>query len=322
MENSFRKSSISSAPRSIAGDHESRVSEISVNSITANLRRLFDFSQTKLPGLYQVTSKYFILEYCESDSIAYTKFHTKPSSFSAIFKEEALVMNGIQYCGFIKIKGSNNSVKIFIPAYRSYDPAGVMNAQYLNSKQFLLMVKLISAEIRAATCGVREKRLEKIKKCFESVTALPSSMKFLWNWVHLQVKLACYKNIQPPKYFEYLLNKLLTDDFHLDSRDDCKEYLEKCLRGGEVKLPLAYYKSVLCRERKLPFEMKVFYSECENRENKEEKAENCALVRLPKMVQGLTCVREGKNIGKLLNDCERLHKLYETNVHQNKCKVM
>lgn len=322
MENSFRKSSIASGTQSLAGDHDSRASEISVNSITANLRRLLDFSQVKLPGLYQITPKYFILEYCESDSIAYSKFHTSHSSISASFKEQPHTVYGIQYCGFIKVKTSTNSVKILIPAYRSYDPAGMQNAPYLNSKQFLLLIKLISAEVKAAISGVREKRLEKLKKCIESVTLLPKSMALMWNWTHLQIRLACYKQLQPPKYFEFILNKILTDDFHLDSRDDCKEYLEKCLRGGVVKLPLAYYKAVLSHERKLPFEMKVVYSECENRENKEEKAENCALVHLPKMIQGLTCVKEGKNFAKLLNDCERLHKLYESNVHQNKCKVM
>jgi hypothetical protein len=108
----------------------------------------------------------------------------------------------------------------------------------------------------------------------------------------------------------------------LNSRDDCKEYLEKCLKGGEVKLPAAYYKAVLKHEKKLPFEVRVLYSECQNRENKEDKASSSVLKALPKMVTGLTVVKEGKAMLKLLNDCERLQKLYEANVHQNKCKVM
>lgn len=320
MENSFRLSSKASGPQSLAGD--SRTSEISVSSISANLRRLFDFSQEKMPGLYRVTSKYFILEFCESDSIAYSKFHTSHCEVSAKFIEEAYESAGIMYVGFILVEHPINTVRIPVPAYRSYDPAGSTNNEYLASRHFLLIIKFLSILVRASTCGVREKRLSKIQQIIQSVSPLVQSMSMLWQYTFLSVKLSCYKHLEPPKYFEFILNKVLTHDFDLNSRDDCKEYLEKCLKGGDVRLPVAYYKSVLKHEKKLPFDVKVLYSECQNRENKEDKAQSHILKELPKLISGLTVVKEGKGMLKLMNDCERLHKLYEANVHQSKCKVM
>ena len=309
--------------KSQAGDKNSQVSEVSANSLTANINRLFDFSQTKIPGLYRVTLKHFILEYCESDAIACTKFHIKSEQFIPKFKEEVIIINGIQYCGYIEIQYPiADIINIYIPAYRSYDPAGLNGKQYINSRQFMIMLKLFSAEIRAAQLGVRERRIEKIKKNIESVCKIPESMNLLWNWIHIQIKLACYKKLSPPKYFEFIMNKILTEEFSLEERDDCKEYLEKCMRGGNIFLPVAYYKAVLTHEKNLPFDLRVLYSEIESKENQEDKASGVVLKYLPKMIPNITCVKEGKNYMKLAADCERLCKLYDANVHQNKCKVM
>lgn len=324
MDTSIRKPSFSSGTQSIIGDRESRNSEMSMGSLTANLKRLFDFTQIKIPGLYRLATKYFILEYCESDAIACAKFHTSSQQFEAKFHEENLTLYGIQCCGYINIfHSSSSSQKIHIPAYRSYDPAG-NSRQYLNSRQFMLILKLISIEIRASQLGVRQKRIEKIKQSIESISQLPDSMFILWNWLHLQVILVCYKKLTPPKYYEFILNKILTEEFSLDNRDDCKEYLEKCLKGNgnDIKLPITYYKNILTNERKLAFDIKVMYTEIEKRENQEEKASRAFLSCLPKIVPGMTIVREGKSFAKMISDCERLCKLYENNVAQNKCKVM
>lgn len=323
MDMSLREPSLSSSTQSIAGDRESRNSEMSMGSLSSNIRRLFDFTQDKIPGLYRLNSKYFILEFCEIDAIAYAKFHTSSYQFQATFREENLVIFGIQYCGLIEINhGNSNSIKILVPGYRSYDPAGNSIRQYINSRQFINLLKLLSIQIRAAQLGVRQKRLEKIKHSIESISQIPDTMFSLWNWTYLQVILACYKRLQPPKYHEYILNKVLTEEFSLDGRDNCKEYLEKCLNGGEVKPPRSYYKSILANERKLPFDVRVQYTEFENRESKEEKATRVFLHYLPKIVPGITIVREGKSFVKMVSDCERLCKLYDNNVAQNKCKVM
>ena len=66
----------------------------------------------------------------------------------------------------------------------------------------------------------------------------------------MQVKLACFKKLPPPRYFEFIMNKVLAEEFSLDGRDDCKEYLEKCMKGGVFKLPAAYYKVVLANEKR------------------------------------------------------------------------
>ena len=323
MATSSRKGRIPSNPHSQFGDRESYASEASSTSILANLKRLFDFSITKIPGLFRITSNYFYLEYCESDAIAYTKFHTSQVQFTPKFYEQNTKINGIQYCGYISIHHEDaDSINIYIPAYRSYDPAGLIGCQYVASKQFMMIIKFMSLGIRSSQLGVKEKRLSKIKKCIESVSQAPSTMTNLWNWTFLQMKLACYKKLSPPKYYEFLINNVLIDEFSLENRDDCKEFLEKCLRADEVKVPRAYYKAILANEKKLPFDLKVLYSEIENNENKEEKANGVVLSKLPKMVTSLTCVKEGKSYSKLLTDCERFCKIYETNVAQNKCKVM
>ena len=118
------------------------------------------------------------------------------------------------------------------------------------------------------------------------------------------------------------MNKVLAEEFSLDGRDDCKEYLEKCMKGGVFKLPAAYYKVVLANEKKLPFDQKILYSEFDARESRDDKAAGMVLDLLPKMVPKLTCVKEGESYLKMVSECERLCKLYDANVRQNKCKVM
>lgn len=323
MEVSMIRKSQSSNPQSLIGDKDSRASEISSTSLLTNLKRLFDFSQTTIPGLYKVTSKYFILEYCESEAIAYSKFHVKGLQFDCKFYQSSAVLYGIQYCGYIEILHFNTqSIQILVPAFRSYDPAGQLGRQYVTSRQIMALTKLLSLEIRAAQLGVKERRMDKIKRSIETISKIPESMILLWNWVHLQIKLACYKKLQPPHYFEYILNKILSEEFSLEGRDDCKEYLEKCMKGGVVKMPSAYYRAVLEHERKLAFDLKVLYSEIEAKESKDEKASTVILTLLPKMIPNLTVVKEGKNYLKMVSDCERLYKLYESNLTQNKCKIM
>ena len=320
---SAQKRAPSIGSRSSLQDKDSRASEISSTTVSASLKRYFDFSQNKIAGLYQTTPRHFILEYCESNAMAYAKFHTSSSQFSSLFSEDPLVDHGIQYCGCIDINFSpSESIRILIPGFRSYDPAGELNRQYVSSRQFILLAKLLSAEIKAAQLGVREKRLEKIQRTIESICEATGSMSMLWNWTHLQVMLACYKRINPPKYFEFIMNKILSEEFSLEGRDDCKEYLEKCMRGGTVKLPIAFYKAILANEKKLSFELRTLYSEIVARENKEEKASVVSLSYLPKMIPNFSSVKEGKSYGKLISDCQRLCKLYEANVHQNKCKIM
>ena len=321
---SSQKRAPSTGNRSAICDKDSKASELSsTTSLSANLKRLFDFSQSKVSGLYQTTPKHFILEFCEANAIAYAKFHTGSKQFSSQYSEDPVIDCGIQYCGSIDIHFSpSESIQIMIPGFRSYDPAGEIGRQYVSSRQFMLLAKLLSAEIKAASIGVREKRLGKIQKTIESICKAPESMSLLWNWTHLQVKLACYKKIQPPRYFEFIMNKVLSEEFSLEGRDDCKEYLEKCMRRGSVKLPVAFYKAVLANEQKLPFELKILYSEIEARENKEEKASAVVLNYLPKMLPNFSSVKEGKTYGKLMSDCDKLCKMYEANVHQNKCTIM
>jgi hypothetical protein len=323
MESTFRNSSIPSGTHSILGDKDSKFSELSTSTASVTLKRLLDFSQSSLPGLYRVVPKYFVLEYCESDAIACSKFHTSASPFSAHFREDPFQSFGIHYCGSVDLFfESSKQLHVRIPGFRSYDPAGDPGKQYINSKQFLLIVKLVALEVRAATLGVREKRIEKIRKCIESVSEGPKTCKIIWQWMHLQVKLACFRRTRPPEFFEFIMNKVLTDEFELGTKDGCKEYLEKCFRGGEVRLPTEYYRAVLKNERKLPFDVKVLFSECQGKENKEEKAASAVLNVLPRMIGGMNYVSEGRNFNKMIADCERLCKLYEHNLIQNKCKVM
>ena len=135
-----------------------------------------------LPGLYKITSKHFIFEYCESNSIACAKFHTSTQTFQCSFVEEPLTIYGISYCGFIEVSHSNfEPIKILIPAFRSYDPAGIQGSQYVASKQLMVLLKLLSVEIRASLSGVKERRIEKIKRNIENISHVPNNIQMLWN---------------------------------------------------------------------------------------------------------------------------------------------
>ena len=136
----------------------------------------------------------------------------------------------------------------------------------------------------------------------------------------MQIKNACFTKTKSIKYFEFLIQKVTVGELLLNDRNHCKEYLESCLKGGQISIPCEYYKSVVLHETKLSFEKKVIFSEIICRENK--KVENRVLTLLPKFVPNIIYVKQGKSYNQLLKDSEKYYSIYNSPTINNPCKIM
>ena len=297
----------------------SRKSEISISS-SARIAALFDFSATNIHGLYKITSKQYVLEYKEDDESTNLLLRTKKCGLSADFNEEKYNECGIDYDWQIVVSHpQGEKFKILIPNLRSYDPAG-LEKPYVTASQAYFIQKLVAAEVKAAICGVSEQKIDFINDAFYSLSKIYKNTKHLTDWIHLQIKNACFTKTKSIKYFEFLIQKVTVGELLLNDRNHCKEYLESCLKGGQISIPCEYYKSVVLHETKLSFEKKVIFSEIICRENK--KVENRVLTLLPKFVPNIIYVKQGKSYNQLLKDSEKYYSIYNSPTINNPCKIM
>jgi hypothetical protein len=298
----------------------SRKSEASQSSSSATLSRLFDFCATQVSGLYKLTSSSLQIEFSENASSPATlSLSLSHSPLCAELCETRIQHFGIDYAAYIKIiHNTAEEFIILIPECRGYDPAGA-EKPYLAFPQYLFIAKLISAQVRAATVGVTEEGVELIHELMVSHSAFYQSTKEVSEWVKLQVKCACFAKIPAPNYYEMILNKAAVGEFQLENRDHCKEYLESCLRGGEIFLPRFYYKKVLENEPKLPFEKKVSFAEVSRR----LPSRSCSVLKyLPKAVPQLLQVKQGKSIAQLANDVEKYCVSHHSVEHLITCNII
>lgn len=280
----------------------SRKSEISATSSCVTLSRMFDFLSTYIPGLFKITSKHFILDYKEEPRSANITLRTAKASILAELIHTKSRKFGLDYSASIKIlHNSGEEFTIFIPECRSYDPAGT-TLPYISFPQYIFIAKIIAAEVRAATLGIPEYQIDEIFDSIRRVSQIYLTIKELSEWVHLQIKCACFLRVSSPNYYELLLNKAIIDEFDLNLRDHCKEYLENCLDGSEIILPKVYYKSVLENEPKLHFDKKVQFAEAIRKVSAKQKA---VLYYLPKAVPKMVYVKQGKNYTQIINDIEK-----------------
>ncbi|OMJ89332.1 hypothetical protein SteCoe_8535 [Stentor coeruleus] len=300
--------------------HSSRSlkSNTSYASTSVALCRMFDFVSSHIPGLFKVTSKHFLLEYKEDLNSTNLSLRISKTNIIPELIQIKVIKYGLEYTAHIRILHDNyDEFFILIPECRSYDPAGTTKP-YLDFQQYLFISKLIAIEIRAAILGIPEHQVDDIFVSIQKVSQIYQSVKELAEWVHLQIKCACFMRINSPSYYELLLNKASLGDFELNSRDHCKEYLESCLEGGEVVLPRLYFQSVLDNEHKLPFEKKNQFAEVIRKDSIKPRA---VLYYLPKAVPQMVYVRQGKNYTQIVNDIEKFYAGHKSVENMAVCNV-
>ena len=282
----------------------SRTSDTSSTSSTARVTRLFDFSVRSMPGLYKTSSKHFFLDFHEESATAALALHTRPGVIFSEFCESPIVQSGIEYSAHIKIVHvTGGEFTILIPDCRSYNPAG-LDKPYFTSLQYYFIVRLIAVEVKAACLGVSEEKLDMIRSNIEKISIISKNLREIIDWVHLQIKCACYRKTIAPKFFEFLIGKASKNEFLLEGREHCKEYLESCVSGEEIYLPLAYYVGVLEGEAKMQFQKKVSFAEIIRKESK-LKRNGGALKYLPKAVPEIVSGKQGKSYAQLVSETER-----------------
>lgn len=297
----------------------SRKSDASCTSSSMTLSQLFDFLATHIIGLFKVTSKHFILEYKEDNRTANLTLRLYKTNIYAELVHGKIRRFGIDYNAYVKILHENGEeFFILIPECRSYNPAGT-DRPYITFNQYMFITKLVAVEVRAATLGIPENQIDDIFDCIQKASQVYATIKEVCEWIHLQIKCACYLRIQGPNFYELLLNKASLSEFDLNIRDHCKEYLENCLDGSEVSLPRLYYKVVLENEPRLQFDKKVLFAEIIRRESNKSKA---VLYHLPKAVPHMVYVKQGKNYTQIVNDIEKFYAGHNSVENMAACCVM
>ena len=299
----------------------SRDSLLSYTGSFQNLTRLLDFTASTIPGLFKSSSNRFILDYKEEDLTVNISFRTRNLMLQADLCETILVQYGIEYNTHIKITHENGEeYLILIPDIRGYNPA-VIEKPYITTKEYSFIVKFISIEIRAACMGVFEEKIDYIKEKIQSISKMYPKVNEIIEWVHIQIKCACYKKSAAPKFYEILIASTVARCIFISDNNHCKEYLENCISGEEVFLPDIYYQSVLDNEPKISFKTKIKYTEILNRDKR--KTGSRAILRyLPEMLNGLLYVKKGKTYLKLFNDMNKYAQSYKSTQETNPCKIM
>ena len=208
---------------------------------------------------------------------------------------------------------------ILIPSCRSYNPAG-LDRPYFTSAQYYFIARLIAVEVKAACLGVSEEKIDVIKANIESISKISKGLKEVIEWVHLQIKCACFRQILSPNFFEFLLNKTRESEFELEGRHHCKEYFESCISGEEICLPLAYYAAVLEGEPKMQFQKKVTFTEIIRKECTARRSGG-ALKHLPKAVPKLVHAKQGKKYTQLVNETEKYETIMNSTAAINPCTI-
>lgn len=298
----------------------SRKSEASVTSSSMSLNRLFDFAVNSVPGVFQTTEKHFILDYKGDLGTAKLKIRTNSVMFYSDLSESTIKQCGNEYSAHIKITHhTGEQFVILIPDIRSYNPGGLYKP-YLTHSQYYYILKLIAAEVKAACMGASEEKLAYIKNGIESASTIGQDISEICTWVHIQVKFACFKKIPSPKFYEVLIEKVKTGKLELEGKDHCKEYLESCISGEEVVLPIFYYAAVLDGDLKIPFQVKNSYAEIISKEKMKKRYG--ILRNLPNSLPGLIKVKQGKSYQKLINSVNHYCEEKKKADLDLKCSVM
>jgi len=233
-----------------------------------HMSELLKFEEYRVPNLYSYDAKRkrFRFNYTDGDYIARTSDDVLGynEDFNVIFVDEPFVDWGMNFLGYIQVKFNderNSSFKIMLPGERSYDPAGKsgeIGNECVDADQFNFILAVTAAQVMAATLGARESLIDGIFKATRKI-ARNYGREMLLEWMYVQVKLICYRKLNPPPYPDFIRQKVMSRVFTIETgkSDHTKEYLERYLSFENGKLnydqvtpPNQYYQTIINKEEK------------------------------------------------------------------------
>lgn len=283
------------------------------------VQELLDFSINKVSGVYNCSPEKMLFEMVEGNIISraqllFTSPHLNYKLVLGTFAEFSLSY----YC-CVYIYHPDHQTIIKVPSYRGYNPTGLI--EYMTYPQFVFILKITAAMIKAAISGAAESEFRYLKSCISPLQSYQIN-KPLVDYMFIQVKTACYRKIMPPSLPEYICAQVIKSSLSL--REDSKEYLESFLAFSkgetfEVKLPVEYYSTLLKSEKKLPWELRVAYTELESKALKNGRI----LKLLPQIVENFAYVETGSNYLEMNEEISKLFADFEGTVEKfNECIVI
>lgn len=299
--------------------HSDHYSKSKSTSDNFQAQELMDLTLNKIPGVYKCTAEKMLFEMTEKNYIARTQlFFVNPQLNFKVTTSPFQEFSLSYYC-CISIFHADLQTTIKVPALRSYNPTGPL--EYISHSQYLFILKITSAIVKAAVSGASEIDLNYIKNC---ISIFPSyvSNNIMLNYMFVQVKTACYRKITPPTYPEYIFAQIMKSSYI--PREDTKEYLEVYLMfiKGEVtetKLPIEYFSSILRSDKKISWDLKVKFSEHESKGTKNGRI----LKLMPLLLEDFEYTEIGIGIDELNNEIGKLAMEFEESVEKfNECILM
>jgi hypothetical protein len=291
----------------------------SKSTAVQQLQDLLDFSLSHIPGVYKCTPDQMRFEITEGNYIARAQLALLHPHLSSRVSFQAFSEFSISYYCSVDICYSDLRAAIKIPCFRSYNPTGT--TEYLSYPQFIFIIKLASALIKAAISGAAEAEIELIRTAIKKLPSY-SSNQLMADYIFLQVKAACYRKISPPSLPEFIIAQALKGNCQL--RDDTKEYLESYLMyiKGEISetiVPVEYYTAVIRSEKKMPWEAKSKFAEMESKAVRSGRQLKC----LPRIMLDMEYVEVGEDYTNLQMEINKSTSEFEASIERfNECVLM
>lgn len=177
-------------------------------SESQSLNDLLSFSLPKVKNLYSLdlSSLTFKFEHKDGEYVAKanTKLTSSTSLFEASYIDSFKTEYGISYVGYILIEFIDASYTIWIPADKSFDPAGNSDELWVESRQIHKLIVFVCVMIIAVRFGAESKFIRRLFKVMNPIVEKYYKKKFLFKWMFEQVRVACIRQRQPMSYTEFI----------------------------------------------------------------------------------------------------------------------
>lgn len=201
-------------------------------STSTTLGDLLTFSLPSVKNLYKIDESLSTFKFEHKDgeylAMANTKIDLSSPLFEATYTDSYSTDFGITYVGTIQIAFGDDTFSILIPADKSYDPAGKADKVWVESRQINKLLVFVCVLITAARYGARSKFIRRLFKVMSPIIEKYYEKKFLFRWMYLQVKLACFKRKQPKSYTDFINSHV-----GADTRQYCENV--ELVRSGKIE---------------------------------------------------------------------------------------
>ena len=177
-------------------------------SESQSLKDLLSFSLSKVKNLYTLDLSSLTFKFEHKDGEYVAKANTKLTSSTGLFEASYIdsfkTEYGISYVGYILIEFVDSSFTIWIPADKSFDPAGNSDELWVESRQIHKLIVFVCVMIIVARYGAESKFIRRLFKVMNPIVEKYYKKKFLFKWMFEQVRLACIRQRQPMSYTEFI----------------------------------------------------------------------------------------------------------------------